>query len=160
MKKRILNSELASVVANIRHGEMIFVADAGSGVSSKSLYPLDPDVKYLDLGVVTGSPSFQELVSTLFDVGDFESVIITDLMETLNKKDFDFLNNRLLRESIHVMPYIPEFYEMRDRCKLVVQTGDYGAHAQAILVAGYSTEDIPMEWLKQGINKKGDADNE
>ena len=37
MKKRILNKELAEVVAQIRHGEMLFIADAGSGTSSKAL---------------------------------------------------------------------------------------------------------------------------
>ena len=31
MKRRILNNELAALVAQIRHGEMIFIADAGSG---------------------------------------------------------------------------------------------------------------------------------
>ncbi len=30
MRRRILNERLAAIVASIRHGEMIFVADAGS----------------------------------------------------------------------------------------------------------------------------------
>lgn len=33
MKKRILNERLAAIVAGIRHGEMLFIADAGSGTS-------------------------------------------------------------------------------------------------------------------------------
>lgn len=49
MKKRILNKELAEVVAQIRHGEMLFIADAGSGTSAKALYPLDSSVQYLIL---------------------------------------------------------------------------------------------------------------
>ena len=64
MKKRILNERLAAIVASIRHGEMLFIADAGSGTSAKALYPLSPDVEYLDLGVVTGSPSFQDVFTT------------------------------------------------------------------------------------------------
>ena len=48
MKKRILNERLASIVAGMRHGEMLFIADAGSGTSEKALYPLSPDVEYLD----------------------------------------------------------------------------------------------------------------
>ncbi|MBM6689007.1 hypothetical protein H6A35_09065 [Collinsella tanakaei] len=31
IRRRILNKRLAAIVASIRHGEMIFVADAGSG---------------------------------------------------------------------------------------------------------------------------------
>lgn len=153
MKKRILNKRLAAIVASIRHGEMLFIADAGSGTSSKALYPLTSDVEYLELAAVTGSPSFQDVVSTLVEVGDFEGAIVTDVMKTLNCKDYSFLLELLGKENIHEMNYIPEYYEMKDRCKAVIQTGDYGIHAQAILIAGYPSDDIPMDWLKNGIKR-------
>lgn len=154
MKKRILNERLAAIVASIRHGEMLFIADAGSGTSDKALYPLSPDVEYLDLGAVTGSPSFQDVVSTLIEVGDFEGAIITDVMAVSDPKDHDFLVQLFGGSNLHQIPYIPDYYEMRDRCKAVVQTGDYGVHAQAILIAGYPSADIPMEWLKYGLKDK------
>lgn len=154
MKKRILNERLAAIVSSIRHGEMIFIADAGSGTSGKALYPLDPNVEYLNLGVVTGSPSFQDLVSTLVSAGDFEGAIISDLMPQVNEKDFSFICGLLGDENVQLMNYIPDYYQIRDRCKAVIQTGDYGMHAQAILIAGYSTEMIPIEWLKNGIKNK------
>ena len=37
MKRRILNKELAALVAQIRHGEMIFIADAGSSTRQKTI---------------------------------------------------------------------------------------------------------------------------
>lgn len=129
MKKRILNQRLAAIVAGIRHGEMLFIADAGSGTSEKALYPLDPSVEYLDLEAVTGSPSFQDIVSAIVEVGDFEGAIITDVMPELNPKDYQFIVELLGKGNIHESPYIPEYYQMRDRCKAVVQTGDYGVHA-------------------------------
>ena len=153
MKKRILNESLAAIVASIRHGEMLFIADAGSGTSEKALYPLSPDVEYLDLEAVTGSPSFQDIVSTIVEVGDFEGAIITDLMPKLNHKDYDFIVNLMGKENVHEIPYIPDYYELRDRCKAVIQTGDYGVHAQAILIAGYPSDDISMDWLKNGLKK-------
>ena len=153
MKKRILNERLASIVASIRHGEMLFIADAGSGTSDKALYPLSKDVEYLDLEAVTGSPSFQDIASTIVEVGDFEGAIITDVMEELNPKDYNFLVNLFGKENLHVVPYIPKYYQLRDRCKAVVQTGDYGVHAQAILIAGYPSDDIPMEWLENGLKE-------
>ena len=76
-------------------------------------------------------------------------------MLKLNQRDYQFLAGKLGEENIHVMHYIPEYYEMRDRCKAVVQTGDYGVHAQCILIAGYPSDDIPMGWLKYGITRKG-----
>ena len=153
MKKRILNERLAAIVASIRHGEMLFIADAGSGTSEKALYPLSPDVEYLDLEAVTGSPSFQDIVSTIVEVGDFEGAIITDLMPKLNHKDYDFIVNLMGKENIHEIPYIPDYYELRDRCKAVIQTGDYGVHAQAILIAVYPSDDIPMDWLNKGLKQ-------
>lgn len=155
MKRRILNERLAAIVASLRHGEVLFIADAGSGTSSKALYPLSPEVEYLDLEAVTGSPSFHDIVVTLVEVGDFESAIVTDVMEDLNSKDHQFITELMGKDNIHEIPYIPDYYQMRDRCKAVVQTGDYGVHAQAILVAGYPSADIPYEWLQDGLKKDG-----
>ncbi|VUX02861.1 D-ribose pyranase [Streptococcus constellatus] len=154
MKRRILNERLAAIVASIRHGEMIFIADAGSGTAQKALYPLDPSVEYLDLEAVTGSPSFEDIFSTLVEVGDFESAMVTEDMLELNQKDYQVVRSYFDEKHIRVMNYIPDYYEMRDRCKVVVQTGDYGMHAQAILVAGYSTDPIPLEWLENGLKKE------
>lgn len=152
---RILNERLAAIVASLRHGEMIFVADAGSGTSPKALHPLDPSVEHLDLGVVTGSPSFRDVVGAIMQAGDIESAVVTDVMPELNPGDHAFLVDLLGEEHVRHMPYIPDYYELRDRCKAVVQTGDYGVHAQAILVAGYPSDDIPMSWLRHGITREG-----
>ncbi len=154
IKKRILNERLAAIIASLRHGEMLFIADAGSGTSKKALYPLADDVEYIDLGIATGTPSFQDIVSVLIECGDFEGVIITEDMIELNTADYNFIKEHFLDSNIHIMHYIPEYYEMRDRCKAVVQTGDYGIHAQAILIAGYSSANIPIDWLKNGLKKE------
>lgn len=154
MKKRILNERLAAIVASLRHGEMLFIADAGSGTCEKALHPLDPSVEYLDLEAVTGSPSFQDITGTLFEVGDFESAIVTDVMPEVNPKDYEFVVGLFGENKVTQMNYIPDYYELRDRCRAVIQTGDYGVHAQAILVAGYPSDDIPMDWLWHGIRRK------
>lgn len=154
MKKRILNERLAAIVASLRHGEMLFIADAGSGTCEKALHPLDPSVEHLDLEAVTGSPSFQDIAGTLFEVGDFESAIVTDVMPEVNPKDYEFVVGLFGENKVTQMNYIPDYYELRDRCRAVIQTGDYGVHAQAILVAGYPSDDIPMDWLWHGIRRK------
>ena len=153
-KRRILNERLAAIVASIRHGEMIFIADAGSGTCEKALHPLDPSVEYLDLEAVTGSPSFQDIAGTIAEVGDFEGAIVTDVMPEVNPKDYQFVVDLFGEDHVTTMNYIPDYYELRDRCRAVVQTGDYGVHAQAILVAGYPSDDIPMDWLLHGIKRK------
>ena len=154
-KTRILNERLAAIVASLRHGEMIVVADAGSGTSPKALHPLDASVEHLDLGVVTGSPSFRDVAGAIVATGDIEAAVVTDVMPEVNPDDHAFLVDLLGEGNVHHMPYIPDYYELRDRCKAVVQTGDYGVHAQAILVAGYPSDDIPLSWLKHGITRRG-----
>ncbi len=146
-KKRILNERLAAIVATLRHGEMIYIADAGSGTSSKSLIPLASDVEFLDLGVVTGSPSFEDVVSTLDMAGDFEAAIVTKEMPLQNPKHYRLLIDLYGEEEVHTINYIPDFYQVRDKCKAVIQTGDYSVHANAILVAGYPSANIDLNFL-------------
>ncbi|MFE5429672.1 RbsD/FucU domain-containing protein [Peribacillus simplex] len=146
-KKRILNERLASIVATLRHGEMIYVADAGSGTSSKSIIPLAPEVEYLDLGVVTGSPSFDDVVSTLVAAGDFEAAIVAKDMPLANPKHFNLLTDLFGEDKVYTILYAPDLYDARNRCKAVIQTGDYSIHANAIIVAGYPSADIDLDIL-------------
>ncbi len=147
MKRRILNERLAAIVASIRHGEMLFIADSGSGTCSKALYPLADDVEHLDLEVVTGSPTLEDICRTLAEAGDFEGAIVTEDMEDVNPKDYAMLCELFGKEKVRAINYAPEYYELRDRCKAVVQTGDVGIHAQAVLIAGYPSADIDMKVL-------------
>jgi len=92
---------------------MILIADAESGTTKESLYPLSSDVEHLDVGVVTGSPSFKDVVSTLVEADDFESVVITGLMEPLNKLEYEFVVDIFGEDHIYTVPYVPQYYELR-----------------------------------------------
>lgn len=146
-KRRILNQRLAAVVATLRHGEMIFIADAGSGVSQKAMYPLDPSVELIDLGAVTGEPSFEGVVRTLAEAGDFEGCIVPMGSKETCRDVYGILEDVFGEEKIREINYAPEFYDLRNRCTAVVQTGDYGIGAIAILIAGYPSADIDMKVL-------------
>lgn len=147
-KMRILHPRLAAIVATLRHGEMIFVSDAGSGSSSKALIPLDPGVEYIDLGVVTGVPSFADVVGALCEVGDFEAAIVSSGLGKANPECLAFLEGIFGEELVHKIPYFPDFYPLRDRVKVMVQTGDYGIGANAFLIGGYPSPNIPLDWLR------------
>lgn len=147
-KKRILNERLAAIVASIRHGEMLFIADAGSGTCSKAIVqPLDPSVEYLDLGAVSGSPTMLDIVAALKAAGDFEGCIVTKEMPQANPESYQALVDLFGEENITKVPYKPTYYQLRDRCKAMIQTGDYGVHAQAVLIAGYSSAKISLDRL-------------
>ncbi len=100
---------------------------------------------------MTGSSLLHDIITTLKEVGDFESAIVTEDMLEYNQKDYQTVVELFGEDKITTMHYIPEYYEMRDRCRAVAQTGDYGIHALAIIVAGYQSADIPLETLKKGL---------
>ncbi|MFI7067488.1 RbsD/FucU domain-containing protein [Kribbella sp. NPDC050124] len=151
MKRRLLHPELAAVCATLRHGEMVFVADAGSGTHAKSLVPLADDVQIIDVGVVTGVPSVADLLPVLCATGDFEAAIVTEDMARANPEGRALVDDLLGADAVHELRYLPDFYELRDRVKVFVQTGDYAVHGSVVLVAGYPSPAIPLEWLTSPI---------
>ena len=147
VKRRLLHPRLASLCATLRHGEMVYVADAGSGTHRKSLVPLADEVEYIDLGVVTGVPSIGDLLPVLCEVGDFEAAFVTEDMPMANPEGHQLVQGLFGEANVHRMRYLPDFYRLRDRAKAVIQTGDYSVHANVVLVAGYPSPLIPVEWL-------------
>lgn len=147
IKPRLLNPRLAALLATLRHGEMIYVADAGSGTHQKSLVPLAEDIEHIDLGVVSGVPALADLLPVMCDVGDFEAAIVTKDMPRANPEGYQLVESLFGASSVHTMQYLPNFYQLRDRVKAVIQTGDYAVHANVVLVAGFPSADIPIEWL-------------
>lgn len=126
---------------------MVYVADAGSGTHAKSLVPLDPEVEVIDLGVVTGVPSLHDLLPVLCGVGDFEAAIVTEDMARVNPAGHTLVQQLFPPDRVHEMRYLPDFYHLRNRAKVFVQTGDYAVHANVVLVAGYPSPAIPLDWL-------------
>ncbi|QFR01634.1 D-ribose pyranase [Streptomyces phaeolivaceus] len=147
-KARLLHPRLAAVLAGLRHGEMVCVSDAGSGSSEKSLVPLAPDVERIDLGIATDIPTCREVVGALHAAGDFEAAIVADVTPEANEPLMSYLVKTFGDDCVHVVDYLPTWYELRNRVKVFIQTGDYGLAASTILVAGYPSPNIPLEWLK------------
>ncbi|MCT4371604.1 hypothetical protein CLG85_015270 [Yangia mangrovi] len=150
-RPRVLNPRLAAILAELRHGEMLFVADAGSGSHAKALRPLDPGVEQINLEVVTGVPSLDDLVPVICDNADIEACIVTEDMRSANPDGFAMLVGLFGEDRVHEMKYMPDYYDMRDRCKAFVQTGDYRVHANVILIGGYPSADIPIDMIINGI---------
>ncbi len=137
MKRRILHERLASIVATMRHGELLYIADSGCGTHKNALYELDPAVEYIDLEAVTGSPSVEDIVRTLEEAGDFEAAIVPEDMEDDSPDYYNMLIELFGTEHVHKINSAPDMYEIRNHCKALVQTGDIGVNANVILVAGY-----------------------
>ena len=146
-KARLLNGRLAEALATLRHGEMIFISDAGAGVSANALIPLAPHVEVLDLGIMTGVPSLRQLLPVMKETGDLEGAIVAREMRDSNPEGRTLVDDVFGAEKVHEITYLPDMYKLRDRAKLVVQTGEYVPHGNVVLIGGYTSPDIPVEWL-------------
>ncbi|GLP76700.1 hypothetical protein TUM20983_38100 [Mycobacterium antarcticum] len=146
-KVRLLHERLAAVVSQLRHGEMVYVADAGSGTSAASLVPLSPHVEIIDVAITPGLPTVPDLLNVLWEVGDFEAAIVTEDMAAANPEGHSVVRGLAGEANVHEIRYLPEFYDLRDRVKVFVQTGDYSVHGNVVLVAGYPSPPIPLTWL-------------
>jgi D-ribose pyranase len=97
--------------------------------------------------VATGVPTVPDLVGALAAAGDFEAAFVTEDMVKANPDGRQQVVDLFGEENVHEMRYLPDFYRLRDRVKAFIQTGDYGVHANVVLVAGYPSPVIPVEWL-------------
>ena len=138
-KMRILNPTLAKLVAELRHGEMLYISDAGGAISSKAIYPLAQDVEYLDLSVATDVPRVMEVVEAITQAGNIEGAILPYGIEQENEEFYISVAKAVGgREHIQECNYAPDFFFLRDRCKAVIQTGDHGWSCNVILCGGFS----------------------
>lgn len=147
LKNRLLHERLAAIVSTLRHGEMIYIADAGSGTTPQSLVPLSDKVEIIDLAVSTNVPTVEQVMNVLWEVGDFEGAFVTENMKTANPEAYAKVKNLTGEDNLHELRYLPEFYDLRDRVKAFIQTGDYGVHSNIIIIAGYPSPVIPVEWM-------------
>lgn len=151
VKPRLLHPRLAAILADLRHGEMIYLADAGSGTSPKALFPLDEGVEKIDLAIATNLPTFEDVAAALIDHGDIEAAIVTEDMKHTAPSAREWIGEKLGADKVYEINYLPNYYHLRNKCKVFVQTGDYRVQAQAVLIAGYASADIPVEvLLKEG----------
>jgi D-ribose pyranase len=146
-KTRLLHGRLAGLMATLRHGEMIYIADAGSGSQSKSLVPMDSEVEVIDLAIAPGCPSLAQLLPVLCAAGDIEAAIVTEDMRTANPEGRKLVADLVGEAQVHEVTYLPDMYLLRDRCRAFVQTGDYSVHGNVVLVGGYPSPAIPVDWL-------------
>ncbi|MEC1695038.1 D-ribose pyranase [Schinkia azotoformans] len=128
MKKNgILNSHIASVLAELGHTDTIVIADCG--------LPIPSGVKRIDLSLKIGVPSFLETLNTIIQDMEVEAAILaTEIQEKnpgINKSIEDLLAGKELTYVSH-----EQFKELTKEAKVVIRTGEASPYANIILQAG------------------------
>ncbi|HXF70720.1 MAG TPA: D-ribose pyranase [Thermoflexus sp.] len=128
MKKRgLLNAPLSRVVAEMGHGDLLVIADAG--------LPIPPSVPRIDLAVRPGLPPFLDVLDAVLEELHVEKAIIATEMIERSPAMYSAVQQRLGSITIEQVPH-EDFKAMTASARAVVRTGECTPYANVILVSG------------------------
>ncbi len=126
MKRQgVLNVHLAAELARLGHTDLVVVGDCG--------LPRPPGVTVVDLAVVMGIPTFEEVLRVLADEIVAEASLVASEASDANPRIID-----LVTELFQVPEQISheEFKKVSGRANLFVRTGEASPYANVILTCG------------------------
>ena len=126
-KDRILNPELIAQIAAIGHTEYLVIADAG--------LPVPNGVKVIDLSVVRGVPTFEQVLSAVREELVSDAYIVSGEMPGKSPELYACTGRLLAGLPETRIPH-EEFKALTRKAKAIVRTGETTPYANVILVAG------------------------
>ncbi|GBD09394.1 D-ribose pyranase [Candidatus Thermoflexus japonica] len=128
MKKRgLLNAPLSQVVAQMGHGDLLVIADAG--------LPIPPAVQRIDLAVRPGLPSFLDVLDAVLEELHVEKAVVAVEMRDRSPTLYSAFRERLASIPLEHVPH-ETFKAMTASARAVVRTGECTPYANVILVSG------------------------
>lgn len=128
MKKRgLLNAPLSQVVAQMGHGDLLVIADAG--------LPIPPAVQRIDLAVRPGLPPFLDVLDAVLEELHVEKAMMAVEMMDRSPTLYAALRERLASIPLEHVPH-ETFKAMTATARAVVRTGECTPYANVILVSG------------------------
>ncbi|WP_043932428.1 D-ribose pyranase [Bacillus sp. EB01] len=123
----ILNSHIAKVLTDLGHTDFIVIADAG--------LPIPEGVTKIDLALLPGKPSFQEVVEAVADDMVIEKCVIASEIEANNPKVKDYLIGKFADIDVERVTH-EDFKQLTKNAKAVIRTGEITPYANCILQSG------------------------
>jgi D-ribose pyranase len=124
----IVNRELARVLSQQGHGDLLMVVDAGFAI------PKGADV--VDISLSENCPMVIDTLKELKKFFSVEKLIFANDTKSVSPSLFNNIR-KLFGKSVPVeMVSHPQIKEMSAKVKAVIRTGDFTAYANVILVSG------------------------
>ncbi|OCA85917.1 D-ribose pyranase [Bacillus sp. FJAT-27225] len=123
----ILNSHIAKVLTDLGHTDFIVIADAG--------LPIPEGVAKIDLALLPGQPSFQEVVDAVSDDMVIEKCVIASEIEAHNPQVNDYLTGKFADIDVERVTH-EDFKQLTKNAKAVIRTGEITPYANCILQSG------------------------
>jgi len=125
--KNILNPALISRIASIGHTQYFVICDAG--------LPVPKGAEVIDLSLVSGVPSFMQVMKAVLGELVIESATIADEIEDHNAVLYKEITDTLGAYPVHRCSH-EKFKKMCEDAHTIVRTGETSPYANIILVAG------------------------
>ena len=140
MKKgRILNKYLNDAIADMGHGDLIIVGDAG--------FPIPDPAKRIDLAIEKDKPGIVEILELLISDFIYEACIVAEEQKSFNPLLFQQVSRLADRCKVETIPHAELISTMPARAKYIVRTGAFEPWGNVILRSGV---DAPVWFQKPG----------
>lgn len=126
-KNKIMNSALISQIASIGHTQLFVIGDVG--------LPVPKGVKVIDLSLISGIPSFMDVLKAVDSELVYEKVILASEIKSKNRKLLDGIFDVVSTVDIDFISH-DEFKTLTKEAEVIVRTGEMSPFANIILVAG------------------------
>ena len=124
----ILNRDLASVLSQQGHGDLLMVTDAGFAIPS--------DLEIIDISLSENVPMVMDVLDELNKYFSVEKMYMSDEARELSPSHFKKVSGAFGPEiEIETIPHA-DLKKMSREVKVVIRTGDFTAYGNVILVSG------------------------
>ncbi|MGT2958136.1 D-ribose pyranase [Streptococcus bovimastitidis] len=128
LKHGILNSDLAKLAADLGHTDRVCIGDLG--------LPVPVGVPKIDLALVPGKPSFQDLLDIYLENIKVEKVILAEEIKSFNPEQLQAVLAKLEPEVVVEYVSHEDLKELNKEVKTVIRTGENTPYSNIILQSG------------------------
>lgn len=122
----VIHGQLSKIIAELGHGEMIVLADAG--------LPVAPNVPMIDFALSPGIPSLDQVLHAVLTECVVETAVIATELKNSNLEFFEKIC-RLIGHPVRIVSH-EELKQLCLHTKFHVRTGEWTPFANVILSAG------------------------
>jgi simple sugar transport system permease protein/D-ribose pyranase len=137
---KLLNAELSAAIAQMGHGDLMIVCDAG--------FPIPSTAWRIDLAIKQDLPDLQTVLSLVSEGFIAEKVSYADALPDHNPVLLDYLKDEFDDADHEMIPHDVILAEMAAKAKVIVRTGAFDPWGNVLL---YSGVDVPKWFDKPGV---------
>jgi simple sugar transport system permease protein/D-ribose pyranase len=135
----LLNADLSAAIAQMGHGDLMIVCDAG--------FPIPSNVWRIDLAITQDIPDLRTVLSAVSTAFIAEKVSYADALPDHNPVLLDLVKDLFDDADHEMIPHATILADMASRAKVIVRTGAFDPWGNILL---YSGVDVPKWFSKPG----------